>query len=207
MTELNFFRKLIAVLKLSKSFKKRGEEVQAIITACLANTLVTWPAGLLSNMQAKLDLFIDAQAQMLTRTVGTKAIRDAAWDKVDVLVNKIKRTVQEAADANPLQAEQIITNSGMKVKKVSGRPKQKDEVRNGTNSGAVIIYGKIDKKSTSHEWEISSDGINFTMLPYTIGATTMVTGLTPGAKMYFRHRCVIKGVPGLWGPILDIVII
>jgi hypothetical protein len=207
MNQLNFFKRAIAVLMLSNSFNKRGDEVQAILTACLSNAFVTWPINLLADTQAKLDVFRTAQSNMLARTVGNKAIRDAAWDTVYVLVCKIKNTVQDAADANSLQAEAIITNSGMKIKRQSVRQKQNDEARNGASSGTVIVFGKIEKDTTSHEWQISTDGINFTMLPYTIGASTMVTGLTPATRMYFRHRCVIKNVPGLWGPILDIVII
>ena len=137
----------------------------------------------------------------------TKAQRDAALLVVQNDLRGLKADVQTLADATPANAENIITAAGMKVKKQGAINKQDFTVKDGEVSGSATLIAKgIDAARGAHDWAKSDDGINWSSLTPTLAATTVVSGLTRGTIVKFRHRAILKDGPADWSQPEELVV-
>ena len=60
----------------------------------------------------------------------------------------------------------------------------------GVESGSIVLIGPAAQQHAFHEWWSSVDNIVWVRLEGTVNANTLVTGLTPGLKMFFRHQII-----------------
>ncbi len=199
-------RRTIAVLMLSRSFKVVGDEVSAIITACAAYISINWSPGLLDAAKTAYKNFDDAQKDMEIGGKGKKAIRDEAWMVLYLYLVNIQSDLQKYADQNPASAESAITSCLFKVKKQAIKQKQVDAVKTTNVQGTVALFGKVEKGDQQHGWSMSTDNINFSLLPTTVQAKTTVSGLPSATVVYFKHRGITKDGPREWGTALSIIL-
>jgi hypothetical protein len=141
-----------------------------------------------------------AQTTALSRAKGASQARDDK--KVIVLgdLHQLMAYVQTIADANPRNAETIITSSGFDVK--HGSPRNKDAItvrpKKG-ESGTMIAIVKKVAGSIANQWQSSLDGgKTWIDLPTTSKIKTEITGLTPGSSLMVRHCPVLRKGKGTW---------
>jgi hypothetical protein len=98
-------------------------------------------------------------------------------------------TNQAAADADPDNAEAIITSASLIVRKVPVRTKAPFAVKAGTVSGAAVLEVESAGTHASYDWQMSVDGgKTWTEIPSTTRVKTTVTALPVSTTVQFRFR-------------------
>jgi hypothetical protein len=175
---------------------KHGEAIEAGLTN---NPHFPLPDPIISAFGAALLKYGAAETASQTRAKGTIAQRNA--DKVLFVgaLHALKARVQQVADANPDQAEAIITSTGFSVKKSGGRQKQTFIVKSGATSGSVHVIAKAVATRASYEWQYSLDGgKTWVDVPNTLQAKTTIFGLPVATMVEFRYRATTKAGMGDW---------
>jgi hypothetical protein len=150
-----------------------------------------------------------AEDEARTRLTGKAAERNLKYEIVLDDVHSLLNYVQTVADvaANEEEAITIINASGFSLK-IHGVHVKPDLAANNTKvSGTVKLIAKSHGNRSANEWEMSDDMINWTHLPGTVYAKTMVSGLMPGSTKYFRHRPILRGkTQSAWSQIVSIIV-
>lgn len=196
----------IALLKVLAIFIAK----MRTISLNMANNVALYPSPTpsLATFDANIDALEVAEAKASTHVTGSAALRDQAYDLVLDNVHGLENYVQDLADnaADVDDAIALILNSGFDLKSQGAFVKPDFEVINTKISGVVELVAKASGPRTANEWRMSTDGINWTMLPSSIKAKTTESGLTPGATVYFQHRPVLKDGVGNWSQVVSIVV-
>jgi hypothetical protein len=101
--------------------------------------------------------------------------------------------------------EQKILSAGMEIKNIAIRGKFSNKVSAGKNTGEVILTaaGETGINPVSHEWQhcpdplppaaqkLTDNGNSWSQSEISTTASYTFTGLTPGIKMWFRHRAIL----------------
>jgi hypothetical protein len=168
-----------------------------------------------SGLSAKLATLLTNIARLEATHTGlqthppttTTAQRNGDLHDVQNNLRGLRMDVQGIADADVDNAEDIITSAGMKVKKQGAINKQDFVAKDGEVTGSVKLVAKgIETSHAAHDWAMSTDGTNWTPVTPTLAATTVVSGLTKGAIVDFRHREILKDGPTDWLEINDWVV-
>ncbi len=204
--QINPIRRIIAVLKLPKAIASAIAKARLIVSSMTGNAHFPIPSPALATVTTHIDELEAAETEAQKRTQGAAEARNVALAVVAEDLRDLTAYVQQIADATPASSEAIIQSAGLQVKQVTSRTKPDFEVKNDKVSGTVLLIAKSAGNRTSHDWQSSNNGSNFTALPSTIQAKTKVSGLTPASRMYFRHRLVTKDGPQSWSQTVSIVV-
>jgi len=203
-------RHIIAVLKLSKKVPQAIADAKAIVQQITNSAYFQPPAPApdpsLATVSTAISNLETAETAALARTEGAVETRDAKYVILKNTMQQVTAYVQKVADLSPADAEAIILSSGLKVKRVSPRQPRVFSAKNDAISGTVNLLAAGAGSRASHEWQSSTTAANWISLPPTFQAKTKVTGLTPGVKMYFRHRIVNKLGVGAWDQTISLII-
>jgi hypothetical protein len=175
---------------------KYGEAVQAGLTN---NPHFPLPDPTITAFGTALTNYSASETAAQTRAKGTIAKRNA--DKVVFVgaLHAVKARVQQVADANPDQAEAIITSTGLSVKRTAARQKQTFVVKSGATSGTVHVVAKAAAPRAAYEWQYSVDGgKTWVQVPNTLQAKTTIIGLPVATTVEFRYRATTKTGMGDW---------
>jgi len=174
---------------------------RAIVQRMTDNPWFPAPDPSLTDVQAAIDELAEATTTALSRVQGSVATRE---DKREALVTRLRHLqahVQSIADANVQSAVAIIESAGMDVKKVGKPPPPVFKASAGRVSGQVDLVVPSAGDRAGYEHQHSLDG-GKTWLPlpqpFTNKTKVTVTGLTPGAMVWFRYRSTVKGATGDW---------
>jgi len=204
---LTVVKRVIAVLDFPRDIDDFITYAKGIHDSMLASPLfVALAAKLLALKNDSIALDAKETGLKTKPPTTTKAQRDAALTIVQNDLRGLKSDVQTLADATPANAENIITASGMKVKKQGAINKQDFTVKPGEVSGSVVLVAKGAGKRGAHDWAKSEDGLNWTPLTPTLPATTLISGMVRGTIVKFRHREILKDGPGDWSQPAEIVV-
>jgi hypothetical protein len=143
--------RILAVLKLPEHVPdqiKFGESLQA---ALANNAHFPLPDPIITAFIDALAKYNAAETAAQTRAKGTIAARNAAKVVFIGALHALKARVQQMADANPDQAEAIITSTTLAVKKTAMRQKQTFVARYGATSGTVHVIAKAAAARASYE--------------------------------------------------------
>ncbi len=202
----------LAVLLL-KNYRKIhdyiGKARLIVLNIGNASSIFTTPSPTLASVTGHIDTLDNKQAEAETRVTGAAAQRDIAYEAVVDDINGLLGYVQKLADGAPdvVTAIAIISSSGFSVKLNGVIQKPALAAKNGTVSGTVLLTALGGGSRTSHEWQISPDGVVWTALTPTIKAKTEVTGLTYLSTQYFRHRIIKSTGPEAWSTVVNIVVL
>jgi hypothetical protein len=186
-------------LKLPLPVPQLIKVAQAIIAALTNNPHIPNPNPPLSALNGALTALVTTEAATKTRAAGTVAARNVARTNMLSLLHATKANVQQIADANPEQAEAIITSAAMQVRKATPRNKAPFAVKPGAVSGTVELVAKAAAVRASYEWEWSGDGgKTWTAASPTLQAKTEITGLPVATLVQFRFRPITKTGAGDW---------
>jgi hypothetical protein len=159
------------------------------------------PSPTLASVTTHVDDLEAAESIALTRVTGSAAARDLQYDIVQKDVLGLLSYVQTLADnaVDEVTAIAIINSSGFNLKNRGVHVKPDLKAMNGSVPGVVKLIAKAaGRMRASYLWQSSPDDTNWTDLPATLQAKTIVHGLTPGQRVFFRYRIVIKTGPQSW---------
>jgi hypothetical protein len=198
----------IAVLKLSPRVENVIAFAQNIATA-LSNNAASFasPNPPLATFQADLAALVAAENAVLARTKGAVETRNAKLAIVHADLENLKGYVQTVANpATNTNAEEVIENAGMTVKKVTPRDKPALAVVQGSLSGSVELVAKAAASAVAYGWQYSTDQKTWTAMPMTMQAKTSASGFTPGTLYYFRVQALTRGGEQAFTQIVSLIV-
>jgi hypothetical protein len=198
----------IAVLKMSRKVKTLITFAQSVATA-MANSATSFPSPVppLATLQADIAALVTAETAALSRAKGAVETRNAKLAVVKTDLETLKTYVQSVADAAiPTDAEAVIQNAGMALRKVTLHDKAALNAEQGSVSGTVVVMAKAVAKRAAYSWQYSTDQKTWTSVPPTIQAKTGISGLTSGTLYYFRMQPLTPSGEGDWTQIVSLVV-
>lgn len=195
----------LAVLTLSTKVPALITQAQAIVESVTGNPAFPNAAPLLASITSATTALVAAETTAQTKVKGAAQARNQKRAALVMLVHQLKGDVQEAADADPANAEPIILGAGLAVRKPTSRTKPTFVARRGKVSGVAELVAKAVAQRASYEWQYSNDGKTWTSTPVTLQSRTTIEGLTPGTTYSFHYRPVTKAGEGDWSSITTLV--
>jgi hypothetical protein len=199
-------KRVKALLRLPKNdVPKFIFRARAIVQGMTGNAWFPSPDPTLAAIAAATEALDAAQTATLSGLIGTVPARDEKRQRLKSLLQQECAYIQAIADANPEHAMSIIEGAGCRVEMARTVRPRTFRVRRGKVSGSVRLSAPW-ARDTSYEWQQSGDGETWTSLPATMRAYTIVTGLTPGSRVFFRYRTVTTKVESDWSDALSIIV-
>jgi hypothetical protein len=138
---------------------------------------------------------------------GTVGVRNAARTALKSAIKAEVATIQAAADADPDNAEAIITSTSLTVRKVGVRVKALFAVTQGPVSGTAILVVKSAGYHASYDWQMSVDGgKTWTEIPSTTRTKTSVPALPVGTTVIFRFRSLTPKGQSDWSQPIGLLV-
>lgn len=197
-----------------KQFRRIGDfiiKVKAIVAAIEANTtLFATPSPSTASVTGHITELETAESVAQSRIVGSAATRDEKYNVVLTDVHHLMAYVQGLADksASKATAVTIIESSGFAVKGKGVHVKPPLKALYTKNSGSVKLMAKAAAQRATYQWQMSTNnGSSWQNLPSTLGANTIVTGLTPGTRVLFRVCAITQAEIGGWSTPVPLVVI
>jgi hypothetical protein len=165
------------------------------------------PNPSLATFQADIAALVTAETAALSRAKGAVETHNAKLAVVKNDLELIKTYVQSVADAAvPTDAEAVIQNAGMAIRKVTLHDKAALNAEQGSVSRTVVLTAKAVAKRAAYSWQYSTDQKTWTSVPPTIQAKTGVSGLTSGTLYYFRMQPLTPTGEGDWTQIVSLLV-
>jgi hypothetical protein len=184
----------VIVLKLPRSANGVLFAAKSILDAMRDNPLLSSPTLPLATLEAHVDALAAAETFCLTHTKGAREDRDAKLLAVRSDLESMRVYVRSVVMQNPLgDAAAIIESAGMSAKRIGDRSKDELDVKEGPISGSVHLVARAAAKTATYEWQYSEDQELWIDLPPTLQADTVVRGLTPLTRVFFRYRALLRG--------------
>ncbi len=175
---------------------KYGQTIQAAMTN---NANFPLPNSVLAAFIAALTKYDAAATVAKTRAKGTIPARNVARGDFVAGLHALRAQVQSVADANPENAEAIITSAAMSVKKVPVHKPRAFEARQRPVSGSVELLTKSAGPRSAYDWQYSVDGgKTWTDVTSTLQAKTVINGLPVATNVMFRYRVLTKSGKSDW---------
>lgn len=183
---------------------KQGDAVQAALTN---NVHFPLPDPVITAFITALGNYSTAATAAQTRAKGTVAARNAAMVVYVGAYHALRARVQTAADADPENAEAIITSAGFAVRKTTIRQKQAFAAKYGPVSGTIHVTAPSSGPRAAYEWQYSIDGgKTWTQVANTMQAKTTFTSLPVATTVEFRFRVTTKTGMGDWSQPTSILV-
>lgn len=203
-------RKVIVTARLPKGVDQLIIQVNAIIRAMRSSAWFGGATSLLSQVMQKNERLEVAQNLAKTREIGRAAARNAEKRIVLNGVCDLVAFVQNICNDNPESATAICESALFHAKGHGGMPKQVFSAK-CIASGMVFLRGSVEYPCFAHEWIMSltpndPDSWMETPIPKTFISKTTVTGLTPGERVYFRHRFLTRKGYSEWEQMISIIV-
>jgi hypothetical protein len=196
----------LASLKLPRRVGPLIARAETVVASMTDNAHFPAPVPPLWQVSSAVTHLQNAETAALTRTTGTVATRNEKRTMLVSLLHQLRGYVQVTAEADPENARAIIESAGMFVRKEPERPLRVFSAKPGTASGEVKLVAPFVGKGTSYEWEYSIDGgATWLTMPPTIQSSTSLVGLTPGASVMFKYRCVTRKGVSVWSQAITLV--
>ena len=156
-------------------------QARNIKTKCTGNLSVVFTSTEITNLGLAINAYEDTHG----------SLREEAFTTLNnMLKNIFLARISLAAIASPDTAISLIQSCGCVVQGVGGKSEQVFDGFPGIASGSIVLVGPAAGAHAFHEWWPSVDNINWVRIQGTTDANTLITGLTPGAAMYFRHQII-----------------
>lgn len=205
MTAPKVTHRSIVSLKLPRSVDPLITAAQRIVTCVTDNPHLPSPIPAPWIVSKAIADLRAAQTATLTRTMGTIEVRDEKRWALVSLLQQLRGCVQVAADADPDNADRIITSAGLWVRKQAVRTPRVFSAKPGAKSGEVKVVAPSAGRDASYEWAYSVDGAkSWVHVPPTLQVSTRIVGLTPGTRVMFRYRATTRRGAGAWSPAVTV---
>jgi hypothetical protein len=202
-----FTKRVKAVLDFPRDIQSFVLYAGTIYTSMTNSAFFGALAARLAQLQTDITTLASAQLGFHSSPpTVTKALRDAALLVVQNDLRALQLDVQALADANHVQAEEIITAAGMKVKQQGAINKQNFVAKHGQISGTIELIAKGLRGRYANDWGNTNDGTNWIQVDPTLAAHTIVYDHTVGSILDFRHRYILKDGPTDWVHVDHVVV-
>ena len=196
---------IVVILKLTKPVSALVERARLIIAGIGGHpAYFPKPPLPLTVATGHVDALVAAQIAFQNHT-GSRADRDTARQVVTLDLSTFRAYVQGSAIADEANAEVIVTAAAMFLRRAGSRFKDTLTIKHLT-SGSLKLVAKAVLGARSYEWQKSEDGVAFTSLPATAQASTVVDGLTPGKRYWFRWRALLRTGYQDWSPAVSAIV-
>ncbi len=200
------------VVFLIRKYRKVGDFIQKVKTISLdilnGIAFFATPVPAVATVNTDVAKLQSAEATAGTHVTGSAAARDIEYNVVLKDVHDWQGYVQGLADAavDEVTAIAIIEASGFSLKLHGVHIKPPLAVKNGPASGSAVLTAKAAAIRASYDWQKSLDGIAWVDLPSTLQAKTVVDGLTPEVRVYFRFRAITVSGTGNWSALVSTIV-
>lgn len=203
---LTIINRILVALNFPGRMNDFISKAKSIFSAMKNNAIFSALLPTINLFGGEIDTLDTTETAFKTKPpTKTRADRNVAKEAVKTRWRELARDVQDLADADPENAEAIITAATMDIKKSTIHQQQGNTAKNGPESGTVILTAQYPGP---HNWRMSTDNITWTLLPASKGSRTIVTGLTPRQVYYFQNcRVMANGETGDWSQSIKITVI
>ncbi len=197
-------KRVVVVLKLyGKSPLQIASDAQHYLT-CMTNAATTFatPTPTLATISKLLnDVLAAVAAAKKNPGAATEHLKNAK--KALMLGLKLLGSyVEDLANMVAETAVETVRLAGMEVKQDASYPKPEFIMKPGKLSGDLLMAVKAAPRQAGHDYQLSTDGINFKSAMKSNKARVTIEGLSSGTLYYGRvMRTVSKGEIQV-GPIL-----
>lgn len=199
MTNSTQSHRAIAVLNMPLHVEDEIKYGQTIEAAMTNNPYFPGPNSVLAAFVVARGKYDNAATAAKTRAKGTIPARRVARGEYISALHAVRAQVQSTADANPENAEAIITSAAMSVKRVPARRPRTFEARQRPVSGSVELLTKSAGPRSAYDWQYSVDGgKTWTDVTSTLQAKTVINGLPVATNVTFRFRVLTKSGKSDW---------
>jgi hypothetical protein len=181
---------------------------RSILRAVTGNPRFPSPQPPLATLKAAVDALEAAETATRTRMLGTVQARDDRRLALVILLGQLCNHVQATADSDADHGASIIESAGIAVKKSRALPARVFAAKRGRVSGSVNLSAPKAGNRAGYEWAYSIDREKtWVSAPFTVRASTTVSGLEPGLMVHFRYRAVTKDGTGDWSQPVSAIIV
>ena len=197
------------------SIAQKIQKGREVITHMTGNTNFTTPNPTLAVITAAINGLETASEAAAD---GGKALKANMRAKEKIL-NDLMVQLEEYISNVCAGDEQKILSSGMGVKQIKPHGKRNDSVMAGLNPGEVICTASAPGRgiTATHEFHRCNDPVpadsqaetTNPWVPAEIStlSTVTISNLTPGVKMWFRHRLILtKGKKEPWSLLGSVIV-
>lgn len=197
----------LVAARIPTAAQKLGAYSHALIAALTGNVHFPNPNPSVATLTDLLAKYEAAETATKSRTKGTVGVRNAARTALKSAIRTEVATIQQAADADPENAEAIITSTSLGVRKVAVRTKAPFTVKQGNVSGTAILVAKSAGTHAAYDWQMSIDGgKTYTEIPSTTRTKTTVAALPVGTTVQFRFRSLTPKGQSDWSQATGLLI-
>jgi hypothetical protein len=180
---------------------------RGLIAGLTGNLHISSPQPPIVTLTGLLTASEAAETATISRTKGTVGTRNAARTALRSALKTEVATIQAAADADPDNAEAIITSTSLTTRKVPVRVKAPFAVKSGAVSGAAILEVRSAGSHASYDWQMSVDGgKTWTEIPSTTKAKTSVSALPVATTVQFRFRSLTPKGQSDWSQPIGLLV-
>lgn len=184
------------------------EFMQAVVLNITDHPIIfVTPSPALAGVTTRLNALETAQTLAQTRVQGSAAARDVAYNtSLDDMLG-LKAYVQTLADNSISEdvAISVIEASGFGLKNHGVRVKPPLAATQFNDSSVKLVAKSAGSKAT-YEWRQSINGTDWTLLPVTLIAKAIVSGLNPGTRYYFQVRSLTRDGFSPWSSFVTIIL-
>lgn len=191
-------KKWIVVLRLGTlSIPEVISKTRFIVSSMTGNPYFAVPTPSLLAINAALHALENAADEAEGGGKEETALMHARRHELERLLTDEAHYVQRKANEDPEIGDVIIYSAGMEVKRSRGGSPRRLSAFNTETEGRVRVRTASEGRA-SYEWQYSTDLENWTDAGSTLQAATVIEGLTPGTRYYFRVRVLTKDGLSLW---------
>ncbi len=203
---VSMHRRLV-VPRLPRSAPALIGRTTEILEALAGSSYFPSPTPSLAVVASALAVLEEAQVASLSRTHGTRQVRDDRRDALWKLLGQLRGYVQSVADSNPEHAASIIESSGMSLKRPAVQHKAPFALTLGPVSGSVVLRVRSAGDRATYAWQWSTDGgATWHHASPARQAQTVIKGLPVGNRCWFRFRVTTKDGEQCWSQAPSIVV-
>ena len=200
------------VLKLSSTSNAQVLVNAAHMTTNMTGNTLFAAADIVAQVAATVAATTNLRATMSApiseaKTDNISAAREALDRNLTILAAKVE-AVANSPTLVDSQRMGIAHSAGMQVKNQAIPKKRVFSVNRGNLDGSVHLTAESGAKA--HEWQYTSDVVNFTdrvAASTTTTSSTEINGLKSGSKYAFFHKPIQSGMSSNWeGPLYVTVI-
>jgi len=199
--------KPIVTLPIPRGVSNLITLAHTIVNKITGNPYFPSPNPSMATVLADIVALEGAEAFAQTKAKGAVEARNVKLRALRDRLHYVKANVQATADADPTNAEAIITSASYSVRKPRTGTKQDLVAKLGTASGSVKLMAKSAGARAAYDWQWSLDQKTWAELPQTMQAKTTMTATTIAVVYYFRYRSLTpKGGMSDWSQIVSLIV-
>jgi hypothetical protein len=213
-------RQVIAVVKWPRRIGSILTLARYILSCVRDNPYFPSPLVALDTVAAHIAAAEAAQVTVLSGLHGSGSAGASALQVVKSDIESLRVYVGSVAQRGGMNGAAIITSAGMLVKNARGPSRPDFAVKQGRVSGSVDLSARAAGRRASYDWQYAlvsgppageagdapSDEVVWTSAEQTLVARTTVSGLTPGARYFFRCRTGTPKAVGNWSDAISFIV-